>query len=707
LKFFEGKFYIQVSELLQYGISEGVIKESMNRARKGSGSWFNIPDPKDARKKLIQFDTIPSTTILRYNIPSPESLFAEKQADKISDNQDLRQELIDNLQSKWMFYYDGTDEKFFQDTYNVNYDLSKGNRAKQLAICAAIMRFLHNNKKKADIIQNTGLLSREELLNGVCHLLNKLNLYGLPSSYDRLRTKYYEWSKACENHELDPRTCLVSAKYGNDHAQKFDEKHMAVLKEVYLRPHKPDIHKSWIDYSKLVTNEYGNVPVKLSRFKQICNSSEVRTLAGKCRDGSSYYEVYVRPFHLRKNPEYSLSLVAGDGWMPGHSVKVMRDGKMISKGLTVWYWMDWKSEAILSWAIRMNEDSHGVRQSFRDIMSLYNVCPASVIIDKKWQEQSDTKRMFEKAGVFLQSKRAYNPKSTKIERNNKEVNKLHRQLDEYWVNMTPGRSMNNRHNDEHLRGGEAMEYTEFESMITTIFNTHNNTPLEKLKGKTRLEAMQESIYPKCKTYNHLEVTWMFGVRHPKPVTVRNFRIQFDIATKRYEYIIPSDKMIDFTKSNVKGHRVKIYYDERFMDTVDIYSFNDESDDTADRYICTCTNANDIKYSAAQVEMTERDWINFHNQQNRGKIIDKYISENLAEKDQILEDSQFDRASVMIVSQENYKKAESTEMALMYKNYYSDQEQEPATKVPVKKASKTSLSEERAKFNKYKNKGFSE
>ena len=326
--------YIQASSIATLGIPLRIVNDGLYKARNGAKSWSFIVHENDERVKLINYETIPKCTQKRYNLPTKEQLLMQLQTETIGSNQDLKQQLVEEVFAKVLFFFDGHDEFWFQKNYNVNYDNRRGNRAKQLAICAAMMRFLHDNKRKADIQSVTGLESREELIHALIYHLKKQDMYGLPHSYDRLRVKYYEWAKASDTIGDDPRKVLVSQKFGNDYAQVFDEKHLAVLKEVYLKANKPDMYKCWKDYSTIMTNEYGVECVKPSRFRQLCNTNEMKTLAASCRDGSSYYEVVIRPFHLRKAPQHSLSLVAGDGWMPGHSVLHKVNGKMVSTGMT-------------------------------------------------------------------------------------------------------------------------------------------------------------------------------------------------------------------------------------------------------------------------------------------------------------------------------------------------------------------------------------
>jgi hypothetical protein len=661
------------------------------------------PHPNDARVKIIKYSELKDKD--KALIPTREELLELIISDETKKSQSNSEISQLSLPEKWACNYIGIDEKYFQDKYNVNYDPAKGNRARDLATGMAILRFIYSNRDRVIRLSNTGFEKMEDLIQAICENLKnrKTKLYGLPTSYSRLRLYYYDYAKKVENGE-EPRDILVSERYGNDNAQKFDEIHMAVLKEVYLRTNKPDKYACWNDYRQIMLQEYAMEPVEYSRFKQKCNTNEIRMLAGKVREGREYYEVVIRPFHLRKAPEFNLSLISGDGWEPGrgilHKVKD-KDGKIkeVVSTMNVWYWMDWKSTAILGWRISHAESGHDIRQSFRDIMNLHGgYCPRSVMLDKRWAEDANNKRMFEKAGVFIQPKRSYNPKSNLIERLNKEMNKHHRKLDENWVNMTPGYSQANRHNKEAVNL-TPMQYDEFVEMITTIFNTHNNVALKNLNGKTPLEDLYSNINPECKVFNEIERLWIFGQKRIETVYNNNtFKIQ--IASKKYQFVLPEDHIASFIKRDVKYNKVRVYFDEKFMETADIYEFSDENDDTFDRYICTCQNADSIRYTSAQVEMKDDDWTKFHKQQKRAKIVDEYIKKDLEEKEQILDATNFDRASVYKVSQEKYKEANSTEMGKMYTQYYEEVENEETLRKAVVTVDK-SKKNHKEKYNKLK------
>lgn len=66
--------YLEFDNLIEYGVPEVTIKMGIQRNKSGNSSWQHIPDPSDARRKLINYDTIPKGTIEKYGIPSREVL---------------------------------------------------------------------------------------------------------------------------------------------------------------------------------------------------------------------------------------------------------------------------------------------------------------------------------------------------------------------------------------------------------------------------------------------------------------------------------------------------------------------------------------------------------------------------------------------------------------------------------------------------------
>jgi hypothetical protein len=67
--------YLSFADLLGLGFTENYLFKVTSQYRAGEiSSYANIPDPTDARKKLIQYTSIPSKAITEKSIPSEAQL---------------------------------------------------------------------------------------------------------------------------------------------------------------------------------------------------------------------------------------------------------------------------------------------------------------------------------------------------------------------------------------------------------------------------------------------------------------------------------------------------------------------------------------------------------------------------------------------------------------------------------------------------------
>ncbi len=61
---------LTVAELVAYGVPERSVWQGLWRHRDtGTSSWSYVDDPTDKRRALINYETIPGTTIRKYGIP--------------------------------------------------------------------------------------------------------------------------------------------------------------------------------------------------------------------------------------------------------------------------------------------------------------------------------------------------------------------------------------------------------------------------------------------------------------------------------------------------------------------------------------------------------------------------------------------------------------------------------------------------------------
>jgi len=447
----------------------------------------------------------------------------------------------------------------------------------------------------------------------------------------------------------------------NDNARHFDDTHQAIIYGFYSQGKKMSVRAAWKQYC-LVCAERGWESVSYSTVKGFLRSDYAKSIIAPLRHGRSFNENKHRPFARRGKPNYSFSLVSGDGWFPGRIVTVNftnpKTGETHQKAQTVavWLWFDWLSKAVISYEIAPTETYELIRQSFRHIFTLHwDICPSAIYIDKKWRQSKDVKRLFERAGVDIQEKRAYNPKENIAERFNKELNKIHRHIDEGWVPITH-HHQNFTHNSDLKRA--PMSESEFRKLVLSIVNIYNNEPLDKFDGKSRLQVLTENLPAAPRTIDPFQRTVLFG--RSTLVKVRNRVFVLEVGTRKYEYEVP--QWHEYIGKTQKDNRVRVCYDESFLETVDIFKFQDEMDSTSDTYLTSCPRTH--RFNPATHEQTEQDKKVIGHQQKRERAYDQFADQGQKKYETILDNTDL-RTSMKQAGQDLFKEAQSTEMAKHY------------------------------------------
>lgn len=664
----DNQILLHVHDLISYGVSKETIKSGLKRNKAGHHTWQNMVNPDDRRQRLIIYDSLPRST--KEKLPAAGELRNLIEADQtytIAGSHDEKLLILANNIKK---HEEIKDYRLFLSW------ISDKVKANDLMQGAGILRFLASYITKRDTI-TLGYNSKKDLRKDVVnHIEREATMRGRHlymfkvTSPAVLQQKELNWRKAFENsferhsnkdlayHEQ--LKTLLHSNLENDNALTFDKAHQDIALTLYLQPQKLDMFRIYLDY-QIICEREGLAACAYSTVKKYLRSDKVQALAAGRRHGAQYAETKFRPFHHRTKPQQAFSMVAGDGWFPGRSVMVhfndRRTGQPIKKAQTcaVWLWFDASSDAIVGFGIAPTETGELIRESFRQIMILHNdVCPKSVLIDASWAKRQEIELLFKGAGVRIEHKRAYNPKANPAERNNRELNRLHRQLDEHWASMTTN-TIEYKHNPDNLKGAKSMNEDEFRQMIVNLINIYNNTQLPT--GKTRLQVLHDNMPAETHTIDALERVRVFGFK--KIVTIRSGVLQLNIGTKKYEYEVPDWQ--NLIGKTARKCSVKVYYDESYMDTVDIYNYQDKDDDNNDEYLTSCPRLN--RYNMAPVEQTQQDKETLGHHEKRGKDYDQWVEQNLPKIN----------LDVKGMNQERYKDALSSEMAKLYQNVYADQE----------------------------------
>jgi hypothetical protein len=663
-------------------LSYSFCKNNYNVPEKTVESWTT----RDVGQRIrignhtyIEYGSIPIQTRSKYNFKSLEELRAIATLEQCEQEVKLLSEKLALLADEMR---NAVISSFHRYTSLYNGKFSN-ERVDEYSKRHALYTYLIELKKSFDLKMIKAALD----LYTDCPIKSK--------SYNRLRKNIIHAEKSLAQGGLDE--FVTHGNVGNKHNEKLSEIHKAILVELYKNPkdengnviaQKLSIKTCWNDYRAIVLNDFAEQPASYSTVKRFLSTNFVKTITFKSRHGSKPYGDQIRPYSRRTNTNWSFTLCAGDGWNPGRSI--LFSHKDVSRA-TVWLWYDWHSEAIIGFEIGRNENSEMIRLAFRKIGLLHNDhFPKEVLIDKKWSENEETRLLFEKAGVLIKRKKAYNPKENKAERLIKELNKIHREFDKNWASLT-NHTLNYTHNDELIRKAAPLEYPVFRSMIIDIISAYNNQKLEKYNGKSRIEVCQERICENPKVIHPLERVRIFGNR--RIATVRNGAFKIQIASKQYEYEIPQWEKL-FSKSQ-RHSSVAVYYDESFMQSVDVFHYKEENNPDQDTHLAQCHLLK--RYNPSSTEQTKEDQKTMGHYQKVGNDFDKAVEAELAKYETIVDT--FDlRSSIQRAGQDRYKEALSAEMSKKYRNVFEDEEKEKGYEI-VESSVRSNERDQSKKYNK--------
>jgi hypothetical protein len=551
------------------------------------------------------------------------------------------------LPQYWAKYYNSDDVSYYLSELTDSMVDNLGKKCRDLATGKAILMFLAAHSTKAKC-QKIGYKNFDELLRVVGSQLEEIKLYAMPESYHGLKKKYYSSPLSNDGGMAkadELRAWLVPKTFGNDNRELLNDRHKAILVELYARPNKTDMLCTWEDYVALVTERALGEPVKYSRAKQFLQTENVQMICAEARHGKQIYEQMYGTFVHRYGPKYSLEVVCGDGWVPGVGV-IAKDGKKQRK-MNVWLWVCAKSLAITGYEINEEETARQIREGFRNIIKHHeDRCPSVVVMDKKWEKNEDITQMMARLGVEIKTKRAYNPKSNPAERVIKEFNKLFRQWHPTWVNMTVGYTIDNRHNLDVVKKREPLTQKEFAQMISDFINIYNNRK-NKETGKSPMEVLKANFSQVPNLIDWQKRTYVFGSDTTKRVANGWFAIQ--IANKKYEYQVPVwDK---WHTMNIKDSRVRVVYDETMLDYVQIYKMHSENRDD-DSLICICPQLGRTNFNP--LERTEQDKQRLNAMMGMQSKTENEIRKTNENRKKLLDETGIDAIDIKGVTQKRLK-----------------------------------------------------
>lgn len=624
----ERTVWLTFEEVIAFNIPEDTIKSGMARNRTGNSSWENKADPQDARRKLINYDSIPASTIRKYGIPDRNTLMLKAKKSQYNLAKD-------RLRALHTLEVSHQDSAWYQERG------MSGMEAAGLAASAAWLRLLTTIKGKQSVraMDIPGIESKQELLALALEMISDPEdssdpPYGLHRVTNLRVLQRYMTAWKNGQTEAGKRSSILHGMTGKKNALKRTPESERALMSLFVNC-EGDTKLNYIqvheEYSRMVgcrfldteTQEvYSRLPeLSISTVKSYLGRPEMQAL-GLMRHGSKYYRDFLRPYILGRPAQYALSLSSSDGFVMPFWTKDSR-GKSSWKRLLCYVVFDVASQAIIGASLGMAEDKESMRQAFLDLaVRQDNYMPIQNQLDNfaKFYEQELEQIMMVKfcAPYNAQSKYA----ETFIGRFKEQV--LRRYSGYIGRHSLTHKNRRNEDKENPQSGDVGYTLEETQALLQEAIDTWNNSPAKARGNKVRAEILSERKNPDAKQTTHLQVAMALGER-TKATIDRGFIKVIRHGQERVYRVPEYGDML--SKIDRRDLTVRVRYLDHLLDgdhdSIWIFNYSTDDNPAEDRMICECPR--EVGTQRAGVEQTESDRRNLGTQLRWRKEYEEKVS----------------------------------------------------------------------------------
>lgn len=626
-----GKLWLFVVELNRFGVSTGYIYKKKSESEKFKRpTWKGRIIP--GGDLVIDYDSLPEST--RAKLPAKAELMSQAQAERTEDKLNQLEEACLTLQELHAQNCLISDYHFFLK------QTTSAPKAEDLKQAAGWLRLLNKYRTPSQtrtINFNTKAELREAVVNQLMANFRqrKAHLYGFKiTNMTVLQRKELAWlnahEAALEHYSNEPKIererqanqaalgTLVHGNLGNNNRRvlgrlneneddrimlpsgkiDFSEWNARTLVYLFMNPgkaNKYDFENLYRRYTLECEKSERQPEVNLSAVKAFLTSNEVKLYTTRERNGYAELDKMLPHVYGRKNT-FSLSKGGYDGFQVDFTSRI--NGKQLM--LTVVAVFDYKSGAITGFDVGLVEDGLMVRNMYRNHLNLMDGRSYIEIESDRFSGNltDDTRTIFEKTCNTITQPtpndpqgKAPNPKARFVERLIQELNRIAQNLEGWKGTNITSIDKNRKPNPDYRSGNYIEGYSESVKQIIDLVNAYNNDTWNR--EQSRMAECLASINPNAPTIPRESIALLLN-QHTI-TTVRNGRILIEVNRREYEYAFPEFDL--HAHQMMKGYKVKVYYDEADMSTVDVFGDNDV-------YIGTLGKLHRI--ARAKVEQTEED-----------------------------------------------------------------------------------------------------
>lgn len=358
--------YLSFADLIEFGFSEEYLSKKCSQYRSGEiSSYANIPNPKDARVKLVQYTSIPARAITEKNIPSEAQLRAQHADQNIEDAvkefAGLRLDMALNYFKANPNTYQHAQELAQQSVWLLFLAAVKPTQAKALG-CGSVEE-LHI--KAIELINRKGWTRwKVESLQRFTRKIKPFRaLYKKPLNGNYTVDDLHQ--------ALDT---LVHKGYGNKNREKLGEEQQALIFQLYSNGSvKPTIDQVYMIYLQKAGEMIAagkwttDALVGISTVKAFLYRDDIRQAYWKPRFGTQQYRSNYEMITKRKRATFANALWIIDG-TPAHQYYM--DGNYAYARINVFVVLDAHSWCVLGFYIDENETHQQVKGALRAAATL-------------------------------------------------------------------------------------------------------------------------------------------------------------------------------------------------------------------------------------------------------------------------------------------------------------------------------------------------
>lgn len=619
--------FVDIQYLSNFGLSKQYLKKKLSECRKtDTPLWKSKKESLDQRKVLIDLDSIPEGTRIKYGIPTGAEY--QLQLDSIRNAELLEQSKEEHEKKEWeelqktdnrikrlIHAYESEYQQFlpyYIDRFSYNERLKN-----ELPI-----QYAHEHAFWLEMVYLTGNQYASEFGEVAKHFplfmecKKHLKFGDNITSEGQFRRKLKQIREALLRKEniID---IIVPAFYKSREAKKTNDFHVALAVSIYGHPKK---------YSYALTADMINYHCELEGQQIISeswiktlfhNDNKLKTLAASTRFGNKHYNDHLMPHAVRNT-----TVFPGNIWMiDGTPVQFYCWNKEQTRSvrLNLFAVIDVASRKIVGFDISYTEDKLNIISALKMAVRNTGHLPKEIVSDnfsgKKSEEIMDIKGQMEKLGSVWRHARVKNAQDKSyIERFFGAFQSVEQALyDDYIGEGITSRNPNARIDQEYLASVAKEKglpsYNEMIQRIATMIVRYNKRAKENRPSPNDAYAS----FPKPNIVEMDAVRTALFFWNKTAHTVSRGMVKIKVRKIEHIYEIHDHD----TKMKYQDKKVTVRYDEKDLDSVMLF-------DEKDNVICECKKS--IRINMGVADRKDEDILNTYKVVAKKKSYDKHIND---------------------------------------------------------------------------------